>query len=297
MHKRHGITGVAFVLPAVALMGVFIIYPAVATLARSFLNAEGQWVGFRNFVTLFSHYDTLDLARFPTRSPPWGSLIHNSIWILIHLPTTVLVGMVLAVLLHRIRGGPIIKSVIFLGMVIPMIVGGVVIRFLFDENSGIIPLFARALGNDQLGRSWTAYPQTALLSLILGSILLWTGFSMTMHGAGLATIPKEMYEAAQVDGAGLLRRFVRITVPMLAPVTTVVIAMTLLYEIKVFDIVYAATLGGPGGASMVLSLQMYFYGFRRLDLNLASAVATVLTLFTLVVGIWMARRQSAEVRT
>ena len=66
--------------------------------------------------------------------------------------------------------------------------------------------------------------------------------------------------------------------------------MTLLYEIKIFDIVYTATLGGPGGSSMVLSLQMYFYAFRKLDVNMASAVATVLTLFTLAVGIWLARR-------
>ncbi len=198
--------------------------------------------------------------------------------------------MVLAVMLNRIKGGAFIKSVIFLGMVIPMIVGGMIIRFLFDENSGIVPLIMRTLGNEALGKSWTVYPQTALMSLILGSILLWTGFSLTLHAAGLSTIPKSLYEAADVDGASLFRKFFRITVPMLTPVTSVVIAMTLLYEIKIFDIVYGATLGGPGGSSMVLSLQMYFYAFRKLDKNMASAVATVLTLFTLIVGIWLTRR-------
>ena len=81
---------------------------------------------------------------------------------------------------------------------------------------------------------------------------------------------------------------------MLTPVTSVVIAMTLLYEIKIFDIVYAATLGGPGGSSMVLSLQMYFYAFRRLDTPLASSVATVLTFFTLAVGVWLVRKNMRE---
>jgi multiple sugar transport system permease protein len=269
---------------------VLIVYPAIKTLFLSFFDQQGQWVGLSNFLALLRNEDTLNLARFPTESPPWGSLIHNALWILVHLPTTVLIGMVLAVMLHRIRGGPFIKSVIFLGMVIPMIVGGVIIRFLFDQNSGLVPLVMRALGSAQLGKSWTAYPQTALLALIIGSIWLWTGFSLTMHGAGLATIPREIYEAAEVDGASTVRKFFQITVPMLAPVTSVVVAMTLLYEIKIFDVVYAATLGGPGGASMVLSLQMYFYAFRKLDYNMASAVATLLTMFTVGIGVWLIRR-------
>ena len=271
-------------------MAVFIIYPSIATLGKSFFNAEGTFVGFGNFIELFRNPDTIDLSRFPSKSPPWGSLLHNALWIIVHLPVTVVLGLVLAVILDRVWGGPFIKSVVFLGMVIPMIVGGVLIRFLFDENSGIIPLLMRALGNEALGKTWTAYPQTALLALIAGSILLWTGFSLTMHAAGLSTIPRELYEAADVDGARAGRKFFRITVPMLAPVTSVVVAMTLLYEIKAFDIVYAATLGGPGGSSMVLSLQMYFTAFRKLDTNGASAIATVLTAFTLAVGIWLARR-------
>jgi multiple sugar transport system permease protein len=286
----------AFVLPAALLMAVFIVYPAVSTLWKSFFNAEGSFVGLQNFADFFRSTDTIDLSRFPRKSPPWGSLIHNAVWIVIHLPTTVILGLVLAVILDGVRGGPFIKSVIFLGMVIPMIVGGVLIRFLFDENSGIVPLVMRALGSDLLGKSWTAYPQTALMSLIIGSILLWTGFSLTMHSAGLSTIPRELYEAADVDGARPIRKFFSITVPMLAPMTSVVIAMTLLNEIKAFDIVYAATLGGPGGSSMVLSLQMYFAAFRKLDYNAASTVATVLTVFTLAVGIWMARRNMREER-
>ena len=291
MKKRARQWGIAaaFVLPAVILMAVFIVYPAIGTLLKSFFNAEGNWVGLANFKTLLTHYDTLDLKRFPSKGPPWGSLIHNGIWVLIHLPTTVLLGIVLAVMLDKITGGPLIKSVIFLGMVVPMIVGGVIIRFLFDENSGIFPLLMRTLGIESLGRSWTAYPQTSLAALIAGSILLWTGFSLTMHASGLSTIPRSLYEAADMDGAGILRKFFSITIPMLAPVTTVVIAMTILYEIKIFDIVYAATMGGPGGSSMVLSLQMYFYAFRKLDTNLASAVATLLTVFTLIVGLWMVK--------
>jgi multiple sugar transport system permease protein len=285
----HYAGGYAFLLPGVILMAVFIIYPSVATLVQSFLNAEGEWVGLANFAELLGHYDTLDLSRFPSKSPPWGSLIHNGLWILVHLPITVMLGIVFAVILNGIKGGPAIRGIIFLGMVIPMIIGGVIIRFLFDENSGIVPLLMRTIGLDALDLTWTAYPQTALVALIIGSIMLWSGFSLTMHAAGLASIPKSYYEAAAIDGAGHLRVFFQITIPTLAPVTAVVVAMTLLYEIKIFDIVYAATMGGPGGSSMVLSLQMYFYAFRRLDYNMASAVATLLTASTLVVSLWLVR--------
>ena len=298
MTKRQAeLTSAAvFVLPALIAMGVFIVYPAVATLVLSFFDGEGTFVGIRNFVTVLTHEDTINLERFPGQSPPWGSLIHNGLWIVVHLPVTLVLGILLANLLHNIVGGPVIKAIIFIGMVVPMIVGGVIIRFLFDQSSGIIPHLMSLLGADGLvTRTWTAYPQTSLAALILGSILLWTGFSLTMHASGLSTIPRELYEAADVDGASMLTKLVRITIPMLAPVTSVVIAMTLLWEIKIFDIVYAATEGGPGGSSMVLSLQMYRYAFRRLDHNLAATVATILSSFTLVVGFWLLKRQKQGV--
>jgi len=200
-----------------------------------------------------------------------------------------MLGMILAVLLREVRGASFIKSAIFLGMVTPMIVGGVVIRYLFDESAGVINALLRLIGLEQFAKSWTAYPDTALLALILGSVWLWTGFSMTLYSAGLATIPKELYEAAEVDGANALQKFFYITIPSLRPVTITVIAMTILWELKIFDIVYTATLGGPGGSSMVMALQMYFLAFRSLDPNRSAVIATFLTALTLIIGVWFVR--------
>jgi multiple sugar transport system permease protein len=112
---------------------------------------------------------------------------------------------------------------------------------------------------------------------------------MTLYSAGLATIPKELYEAADVDGANAIQKFIHITIPSLRPVTVTVVAMTMLWELKIFDIVYTATLGGPGGSSMVMALQMYFLAFRRLKPNLASVIATFLTALTLIIGVWFVR--------
>lgn len=236
----------------------------------------------KNYFQVLSSREIVDLEGF-SRGFPLGALIHNLLWIAIHLPLVLILGLVLAVLLRNVRGGFIIKSIIFLGMVMPMIVGGVMINFIFDRNLGIVN---GVLGLFKIqGKTWTAYPDTALLSLIFGSVWLWTGFSVVLYSAGLETIPKDYYEAAQLDGASAWKVFTNITVPLLKPITVVVTTMTLLWELKVFDIVYVATMGGPGGASNVLALQMYTYAFRALDFNRSAVVAVILTLSTLAVSL------------
>jgi len=168
-------------------------------------------------------------------------------------------------------------------MVTPMIVGGLILRFTFERGVGVVNALFRLLGFEQLTRTWTAFPDTALFALIFGSVWLWTGFSMILYSAGLATIPKDYYEAAKIDGTTRFRTFYRITLPLLKPITLTVITMTILWELKIFDIVYVATLGGPGGASNVLALLMYNIAFRAFDFNSAAVVATFLTLLTLLV--------------
>jgi multiple sugar transport system permease protein len=278
-----------FCFPAIILLTTFVIIPAVQTLSLSVLNAEGEFVGLDNFKTVLISKDILNLDRFPFRSPPWGAIPHNALWILIHLPLVVILGMTLAVLLRDVWGASFIKSVIFLGMITPMVVGGGIIRFIFDEHSGIVNAILGGVGLDQFVRSWTAYPDTALLALILGSILLWTGFSLILYSSGLSTIPQEYYEAAEVDGANSFQRFVHITVPLLKPVTITVVSMTLLWELKIFDLVYSATGGGPGGASTVLALRMYSLAFRALDANRSAVIAVLITALTLIIGVWLSR--------
>jgi multiple sugar transport system permease protein len=253
------------------------------------LNADGEFVGFQNFAEVLSGKDILNLDRFPFDSPPWGAIPNNAVWILIHLPLVVSLGMILAVLLKDVWGASFIKSVIFLGVVTPMVVGGNIIRFLFDDNAGIVNAALKAVGLTEYVKTWTSYPDTALLALILGSVLLWTGFSLILYSSGLSTIPNELYEAAEVDGANALQRFYFITVPMLKPVTVTVVSMTLLWELKIFDLVYTATGGGPGGASTVLALRMYSLAFKALDSNKSAVIAVLLTVLTLIIGIWLSR--------
>ena len=279
----HALRGRAlFFVPALALLAVFVVYPVVNTVWLSFFTSEGEFALLENYAEVLSQPEMFDPRGF-ARGFPYGALVHNVMWIVIHLPLTASLGLVLAVILREIRGGAVVKSIIFLGMVTPMVVGGVILRFLFDGNVGILPSLLSLVG---LGRrTLTAYPDTALFSLIIGSLWLWTPFSMILYSAGLETIPDYVYEAAVIDGASATRAFFAITVPMLRPVTGVVITMTFLWVLKIFDIVYVATMGGPGGASNVLALQMYMYTFHKFNANSAAVVATFLMLVALVVSI------------
>lgn len=282
-----------FLGPGLLLLWLFVIWPALQTLALSFQDKTG-FVGLANFRRLFSDPAIVNPQRFLRQEPPWGALFHNLVWVALHLPITVGLGLVLAVVYARVRRWwvALARGALFLGIVTPMIVGGVVIRYLFEGHSGIIPQILGAVG---LGRPWSsgwmAFPETALWGLILGSVWLWTGFSMILHSAGLSAIDPEIFEAARIDGASTWGEFRYITVPLLRPVTFVVAVMTFLWELKIFDIVYVATMGGPGGASTVLALEMYFAAFRALDPYRASAIATLITAFSLPLGYWFATRR------
>ena len=287
---RRQITPFLFLIPTFLLVILFVLFPVVNTIYISFFNQKGEFIGFGNYVEIFSREDFWNPQNILKGiSHSYGALIHNCIWVLIHLPLSLFFGLLLAVLLREVKGGAIIKSIIFLGMVIPMIVGGMLLRFIYDARAGILNEFLRVIGLGHLARTWTAYPQTILLALILGSVWIWVGFSMVVYSAGLESIPIELFEAAKIDGASRWRTFWRITVPMLRPATIVVVTMTILWELKIFDIVWVIQRGGPGSASNVMALDMYMDAFFDIPPNYgtAAAIATILTIMTFGVAAYM----------
>ena len=289
-----------FLAPAIVFVAIFMGYPLIQTVLFSFDNSNGQFVGLQNYSSVLDSADTVNVANLPW-PPPLGTLVHNALWISIHLPLSLFAGLWLALILREVRGSSIVKSAIFLGMVTPMIVGGVILRFLLESGVGIAPAFFGLIGLQSLNINWMVNRDTVLLGLVFGSVWLWTGFSLIVYSAGLTTIPREYFEAAKIDGASTLKTFLRVTFPLLKPITLVVVTMTVLWELKSFDIVYIATgaSGGPslgpgGGAADVLALQAWRYAFIGFDFGRAAVVATILTLLTLVATVstisYMARR-------
>jgi multiple sugar transport system permease protein len=282
-----------FLIPAFLLLIIFVLYPVGDTIYQSFL-AKGNFVGLQNFnyVLFEKAFPLINIPNIQLGAFPMGALIDNLLWIVIHLPLTVFFGLAFAVLLRDVKGGTIIKSIVFLGVVIPMVVGGLLFRFVYDPDAGVVNALLRLIGLGNYARDFTFYPQTALISIILGSVWIWTGFAMIVYSAGLQGIPVELYEAAEIDGASRWKTFWRITVPMLRSTTLVIITLTVLWELKVFDIVYVATLGGPGGASSVMAYDMYLEAFYSNNLGSASAIAVLLTVLTFGFAAYMVNRMS-----
>jgi multiple sugar transport system permease protein len=283
-----------FLIPAFLLLVIFVLYPIVDTVYVSFLSRSGNFVGLANYnFVLFQKVNPLiNTADMLQGLFPMGALIHNIIWIAIHLPLTLLLGLAFAVLLRDVKGGTIVKAIVFLGIVVPLVVGGVLFRYVYDKDAGVVNAALRVMGLGAYAMDFTQFRQTALLSVILGSIWIWTGFAMIIYSAGLEGIPKEMYEAAEIDGASRWKTFWRITVPMLRSTTLVVITLTLLWELKIFDIVYVVTQGGPGGASSVLAFDMYNQAFYANNLGAGASIAVIMTLMTFGVAAYLVSRMS-----
>jgi multiple sugar transport system permease protein len=295
-HKSRVKTGrLLFFVPAVFLAVFFVVYPVLQTVFLGFFSGDpgssGAYSGLDNYGRVISDPATINAKNLPW-PPPLGTLLHNALWIGIHLPISLFAGLWLALILRDVRGASIIKSFIFLGMVTPMIVGGVILRFLLEQGIGIVPSFFGLIGVKSLDVNWIVRRQLTLLGLIFGSVWLWTGFSLIVYSAGLTTIPKDYFEAARVDGTSPSRIFFRIAFPLLKPITLVIVVMTLLYELKIFDVVYVAVGpdGGTLGSADVLALQMYRYGFIAFNSGLAAAVASLLTLMTLFATLLVLRR-------
>ena len=284
-------------VPAAVFLLTFIAFPVASTLFLSFGIEIGGTVAptFENYETVLTSRDTLNLDGFP-KPPPLGTLVHNAIWITIHLPITLFFGLFLAMILRDVRGASVVKAAVFLGMVTPLVAGAIIIRYLFSGGVGLIPAFFELIGIESLSGSWVAQPEIVLFALVFGSIWLWTGFSLIVYSAGLTTIPKDYFEAARIDGASRFRIFTKIVFPLLKPITLVVVTMTVLWNLKIFDIVIAAVgqAGGPGMGADVLAVQMYRYAFRALDFPTAAAVAVLLTILTLIATAWLVRRLSSR---
>lgn len=291
--NRKIIRPIFFLLPAFTLISIFVLYPMIYTIILSFIEGESSHFTIDNYIDVLTSANPIKMIipRTWSFTPPWGALVHNLLWIAIHVPVTTIGGLILAyVLKYYVRGATFVKAIMFLGIVIPPAVGGLLTMFMFQERIGVFPILFDLLGVKELAKTWLLYRDLALWGLIIGSIWLWMGFAVTVFSAGLEAIPRSHIDAAKVFGASSLTIFRRVVVPQLKPVTVVVVVMTALWDMKIFDFVWGATKGGPLGASNVLAVIMYDYFIRDLDYYKAATVAVLLTIFTIPIILLAIRR-------
>ena len=273
----RGLIPYLFILPALVFYTVFLALPIVGAVFISLLNWSGislndvGWAGISNYVTLVQ--DEIF----------WQSLQHNLTFIVTGSSSIVIVGLLLAVLLERgLPGSNFFRGAFFIPTVMSMVVVGIVFMLILSPELGLINPMLRSLGLDSLTPAWLGDPATALGTIIASTVWKNFGFAMFLFVAGLKNIDSELYEAAAIDGSNTWQSFWRITMPVLWPVTTLVIVLISINTLKLFDLVYVMTHGGPNHASEVLTTWMYFQGFMYNNMGYGSAVAVVLLVITLV---------------
>ena len=267
-----------FILPGAAVFGIVVLLPIAENLFYSFTDWSGfgnvfEFIGLNNFVRLIQDQETLNAFR------------NTIVFTVVNAPFQIGLGLLLAVTLRRNgRLETVLRTVI----VLPIAISGVVLGYLgtviFDPNSGIVKALSEMPGLGFLAQNWLGNPTLAMVSVIAMNLWQWTGFTMLIFLAGLSTIPSELYEAATLDGASSWIRFRAITWPLLAPAATINIVLTLIGGLKVFDIVYVLTQGGPGAATESIVMRVTSEGgFARF--GYASAIDFVLTTIILAVSL------------
>ena len=266
---KAGYTGLAFVTPAVAVVSIFFAYPVVATFLWSFQdwNSPGdrhRWVGLFNY----THLTTLE--------PYFGKALFNTIlWTGVTVPAQLLVGLIMALALDRkFRGRTFFRTVFFLPAIFSSVVIAFVWNWIYDPEQGTITQVMQLFGSS--GQAWLSQPGTALPSIIVVSIWRYSGFIMLFYLAAMQGIPTDMYEAAAIDGAGWWHKTRYNTLPLLRPMTALLVLFGLIGALREFELIWVMTSGGPAHLTDLLSVQVYQQAFINSEPGSASAIGTVL---------------------
>lgn len=271
--------GWLFVTPALALITVFFLLPVAGAFLLSFTDFDiysigdpgsTRFVGLGNFVTLWE-------------SPLfWTALRNTTYFVVVGGPLSVLASLVAAVLVHSklVRLRPLFRSAFFAPWVTTLVAVALVWRFVYHPQYGPLNALLQAVGLPAI--DWLGDPAWAMPAIIIVSVWKNFGFNMLVFLAGLSNIPEELYEAAELDGAGAWGRFRHVTVPMLGPTFVFVGVVTMIASFQIFSEPYVMTQGGPLKSTLTLMLLMYEEGFRWWRLGFATAIAVVLFLLTLV---------------
>jgi multiple sugar transport system permease protein/raffinose/stachyose/melibiose transport system permease protein len=253
----------------------------IVPLFSSFYFSLTDWNGFSKTYTMIG----LDNFRKIATDPLFGNAIKNTIiWMIAAILIPTLFGLGIALILNEgLRGSNVYKSLFYLPICLSLAVVGQVWIWVYQPDWGLINETLRGLHLDGLTRAWLANKNTALPSVILAWSWQQIGLAMVIFLAGLTAIPNELTEAAQIDGASYRQSLRHVVVPLLSPMTVVVIALAIINSLKSFDIVYIMTGGGPFHSSDTLAMFMYLQSFKSYYMGYGSAIAVVLFLIALVI--------------
>ncbi|AKD31229.1 MULTISPECIES: carbohydrate ABC transporter permease [Bacillus] len=269
-----------FLAPAL----VFLLFVYIPIIENVFFSLF-EWSSFQPEKTFIGLKNYIDLFHDPVF---FTALRNNVLYAVISLICQVGGGLILAAVLEdRLvrKWSPFFRTVFFLPVVISMTVIALLFDFIYNPEIGLLNQLLEAVGLDELTRAWLGDENTAMLSVIFVSQWQSVGYIAMLYIVSIQSIPAELYESAQLDGAGKIQQFFHITVPQTKEMSFVAVVMTLTGAFTVFNEPYILTGGGPGNASEVLSTFLYKSAFTKDMMGYASAIATVVLLLTLALSL------------
>lgn len=288
MKPERAATPYLLLAPAMLVFAFAVLVPLLFTVAFSFTDWDGfgamTWVGLDNYVR--AARDTLFRESF----------LHVVVYIAATLVLEVLVGLGLAGLLSARRHGSLwFRVAIFTPVMLPLVVVAVLWSFVYNPDFGLINASLAAAGLEGLQRIWLGDPGTALLAICVVSGWIFAGFYMAIFYAAFTQVPSDLIEAARLDGAGEWVIFRRVKVPVIRNAVAVAVLLCVTGGFQGFDLFYVLTNGGPFGATEIPTTLLVKVVFRRADVGYGSAMAVVLTVAVVAVGLAFVRLQRRRI--
>lgn len=284
--RRFQATALVLIAPAVVLFAIFFVWPGALGLYYSFTSYRGvgtpRFIGLDNYTKLFGDTDF------------YSALSRTAIYTVLAVPLHYLISLLIAVLLvnRYARGQSVARVVFFFPWLISPIVTGVVWRWLFGENFGFVNFVIRSVQGTP--PHWETNANLSLAVVLFASSWAGTAFNMLLFIAALKNIPQSYLEAASIDGATSWQRFRRVTWPLLAPTSFLVILLSTIGAMKEFAMIQALNSGGPGTSNTLMVQYIYRTGFERANIGYASAASIVLMIILLIVALIQKRFDRAE---
>jgi raffinose/stachyose/melibiose transport system permease protein len=277
-----------FIGPAFVIYIIFALYPIFSAVHLSFFRWDGispdlVFVGVDNYVSLFTRDGTFRLA------------IQNTvIWVFLSLLVPMVLGLAFALAVNQpLFARYVFRTVLYLPAILASIAIATMWAWMYNPTLGLINEILRTLGLQGWIRDWLGDRNIALYSVFIAYVWQSTGTTMVLFLAGLQNVPSDLVDSARVDGANRFRVFLHVILPALRNTSVIVIALTIINSLKIFDMIYGMTYGGPGQATNVLATWSYFKTFNGADFGGGMAVATVLLVITMLIVmpyIWWASR-------
>lgn len=286
--------GLLFSLPALIYMMVFIGYPMIQNLILSLKNVdvytfakpEAQaFVGLQNYKELFTDANSI-LSK---------SILNTLIFTVGSIFFQFIIGFGLALLFNqKFPGSSFFRGVTMISWLLPVTVAGLLFKFMFQLNGGIINQFLMSAHLIKQPVEWLLNGNTAMAAIITANIWIGIPFNMMLILTGLTTVPEEIYESASLDGANKLQKLIHITIPMIKPAIMSVLTLGFVYTFKVFDLVWVMTKGGPINSTELVSTYAYRLSFEEFQFSRGAASANILFLILLFVGFFYLRTISDD---